>query len=829
MDDPRNSVRNRFQFLELIWLDLRQSLRSLLHSPAFSAAAVISLALGIGANTAIFSFVNAILLKKLPVPEPDRLVTFARIDRGESRGDVWRMTTIDGLAKRGTAFTGVFGTFPKAINFSSEDAPQWLMGELVTGEYFQTLEVQPFVARLLTAEDVRNATANPMCVISYSLWQHQFAGDPTAVGRSVTLNGHPYRVLGVTARGFYGADLDHRIDLQIPATRIADFMPAFGQSTGVDWLKTLSWLKPFARLKPGLSLAAAQEQTQGVFDQIQLENNGGRPAEKQGTLLLKDGSQGFNATRSALGRPVVVLMAVVALVLLIACANLASLLLARAQARAKEIAVRLSIGAPRFRLVRQLFMESLLLAVCGGIAGVIVSFWIVGTLLAFLNSGKSPVFALHVTPDWKVLAFSTTLSLATAILFGLIPAWQSTKPDLLSDLQLGGSGRVNRLVLRRGLVVIQIALSLVVVFAAGLLTQTLRTLKTVDLGFQPDQVIALSVDPAANGHSSNETSSILDEILTRARALPAVKAASLATSTPNGSMAISMSINVPGYTVKGSGDDIVAFNFVSPDYFNTLGQHLLRGRDFNARDLMNSPRVAIVTEKLARHYFEGRDPLGRKFGQGGGDVEIVGVVQDARDQSVRNGPQETAYLPEKQSQTSGLTLLVRSLAPSSTIPPLLAIVKNIDPRMPVFSVHTLDMDVEAGLSTERILGYLSTLFAALAILLAGIGLYSILAYSVARRTREIGIRFAIGAQKSNVAVLFARESCVLLLVGVLIGVPIALASGRALESLLFGVAAADPPTLVISAALLAVAVSLAVTVPLWRASRVDPVNALRHE
>jgi predicted permease len=380
------------------------------------------------------------------------------------------------------------------------------------------------------------------------------------------------------------------------------------------------------------------------------------------------------------------------------------------------------------------------------------------------------------------------------------------------------------------LIVVQIALSLAVIFAAGFLTRTLRTLETLDLGFKPAQVIALNIDPASNRYSSVEVSRILEQIRTRARGLPEVKAASLAASTPNGSMEISLSIDVPGYRSKSDSDEIVGFNFISPDYFATFGQPLLRGRDFSERDDKNAPRTAIVNEKFVRHYFAGRDPIGRKFRQGGSDVEIVGVVADARDRSIRGGPEEMVYVPEKQGQTSGLTVLVRTGSnPKVVMPSLLAMVRSIDKRMPVYSVHTLDVDVRAGLSSERILGYLSTLFAALATLLAGIGLYGMLAYSVIRRTREIGIRFAIGAQRRDVAGLFARESLTLVAAGVAIGGIGGLAATRVLKSLLFGVGTTDLVTLAFSVVVLSIASALATALPVWRATRVDPMNAIRYE
>jgi predicted permease len=812
-------------FRQLDWIlpDARHALRGLRRSPAFTAVAVASLALGIGANTAIFSFVNAILLKRLPVPEPERLVAFGEIYRGERVGVVWPMHTVNELAKRASTFDGVFGWSSRPVSFSTGDTAQWVNGEMVTGQYFRTLQVQPASGRLFDNDDVRNAAGNPVCVLSYSFWQREFAGSSRVLGQTVFLNGHAYRVLGITARGFYGAVLQRRFDVVVPATRVGDFMPAFA---GVDWLNRLSWMSPMARLKPGFSRIQAEKETERLA-----------PDWRGRKVSLDDGSQGLSPMRSSFGWPVLALMTVVALVLLVACANLANLLLARAQARAKEFAVRLSIGASRARLMRQLFVESVLLALGGGAAGVALAFWINSTLVAFMNTGRSASMAIHVAPDARVLAFSILLSFATAILFGLAPAWQATRPDLLPGLQQesGVSGSPSRVLLRRGLVVIQIALSLVIVFAAGLLTRTLRTMATADLGFQPDRVIALNVDPAAEGHSGVEVSAIFDQILRRVRDLPGVKAASLAATPPNASLGMSGTVTVPGFDSKPGGSEVVAyFNFISPQYFETLGQSLLRGRDFDERDNKNGPRVAIVNEKFVRHYFSGRDPVGGKLLQGGGGLEIVGVVADARDQSVRKAPEETVYLPEKQSQTSGLTILARTTVgegndPRRIIPSLLGIVQAIDRRLPVFSVHTLDVDVQAGLSTERILGYLSTLFAALATLLAGIGLYGVLAYSIARRTREIGIRFAVGAQRRDVAALFARESLTLVLAGLAIGGPLALVSAHALRSLLFGVAATDPLTLLISVVVLALAALLATSIPLWRAARVNLLIALRHE
>ena len=810
-------------FAEWILRDARFAFRSLRHSPMFASVAVVSLALGIGANTAIFSFVDAILLKRLPVPQPDRLVTLAEKFKGETAPKPWRLNTVEEFAKRNTVFDGVFGWFLKPVSFSRGDASQWIMGELVTGQYFHALRVQPAVGRLLNDDDVRSAVANPVCVISYDFWQREFAGDPRAIGQSVFLNGHAYRVLGVTARGFYGVGLQRRVDVQAPATRIGDYMPAFGGSTGMDWSKMLSWLTPMARLRDGVSRVEAQHQAQLLFGQMEVEKGESRPSEDR--LQLLDGSQGANSLRSSFGKPAVVLLAIAAVVLIVTCANLANLLLARAQARAKEFAVRLSIGASRGRLIQQLFVESLLIALGGGVAGTILSFWMTQTLLALMNAGRSSITAVRVQPDVRVLAFSFALSMLTAVLFGLVPAWQASKPDVGTGIRQHGQTP-----LRRMLVVAQIALSLAIIFAAGLLTRTLRTLQTLDLGFQADRVIALTVDPAAIGHSDAEVAQILDQILQRSRALPGVRAASLASSTPHGSSAISLSFVVPGYTPQSHRDEVADFNFISPDYFATLGQPLLRGRDFADSDDQGRPRVAIVNERFAKRYFRGVDPVGRKFRQGGSDIEIVGVVKDVRDRTLRGGPDTGVYLPVKQAQTSGLNVLVRASAePSNIVPSLLAIVASIDRRMPVYSVHTLDVQIEAGLSSERILGHLSAMFAALATLIAGVGLYGLMAYSVTRRTREIGIRLSTGAQQRDIGMLFARESLLLVALGVLIGVPVALVSVNLLKSLLFGVTATDPATLIASVLALLLAGCAATIMPLRRATRVSPMTALRYE
>lgn len=824
---------------ESLLQDLRFATRGLRRTPLFTMIAVCSLALGIGANTAIFSFVNAILLKSLPVPEPNRLVRISEYAGNEEISSVFSYPFITEVNKRNTFFDGVLGRFGVRVNLTSSGVAEPLDGEIITGEYFKTLQIRPALGRLMTEDDI-DAAANPVCVISYSMWQDRFRGDPHIISRKLLLNHRPYAVIGVTQQGFYGSSLQSRIDIQLPVSRMGDFMGGFLSSGpgGITWKSAgFTWLQLLARLKPGITPAEAQAMLQPLAREIRIQI--AYPADREKiagekrTDRVLDGSQGANDyAHSEYAKPLTVLMGVVGLVLLIACMNLANLLLARANAREKEFAIRLSLGASRFRLIRQLMLESLAIAVCGGVLGLVLSFWIIETLLAYLNSGKSAGAALHATPDPLVIGFCIGLSLLTAVLFGLAPAWQSAKREVLPELKDVSSavrtGR-DRSALRKSLIAVQIALSLVILFAAGLLTRTLSRLQTVDLGFQPAHVIALSVDPAMNGYSPAETDRIFDEILGRLRALPQIKAASLATVSPLEGGMIALDVEVPGHMNKKS--DIQAdFNMVSPGYFATLGQPLLLGRDFSDHDVRKAPQVAIVNQRFLSQYMPVQNPIGRHFKAAGGDVEIVGVVRNARYQSVRETFMPLAYLPAKQTQSSGYTLLVQTSAnPRAAIAAIEHTIRAIDSKLPIYDVRTLQAQIDQGISSERVLSFLSALFSGLATLLCGIGLYGIVAYAVSRRTREIGVRFAVGAQKSDVAKLFLRESVIVIAAGILIGMPIALVSTRVLKSLLYGLQPTDLPTLAFTIAILVAAGLLATLLPVRRAARIEPLEALRYQ
>jgi predicted permease len=823
----RESVREvwGWTWLETLGQDLRYAMRSLRASPVFAVIAISSLAFGIGANTAIFSFVNALLLKQLPVPEPGRLVQVAEYGVGEFVNEAYSYPFIQTLNRDGRVFEAVAARYPVRVDVTEEGFGEPLSGELVTGAYFKVLRVKPAMGRLLTDDDVTAGAGNPTCVISYEAWQTRFSGDPHIVGRKVMLNAHLYTIAGVTERGFYGAQLQNRVDIQIPLSRMGDFMGVFFVSkTGdVMWKSsTFNWLQPLGRLKKGIGMAEAQSAIQMVAHEA-------KPKSEKSMFRLTDGSRGTNQDTEYF-EPVTVLMGVVALVLLIACANLAGLLLARANFRAKEFAVRLSLGASRWRVVRQLMVESVGIASGGGAAGLMLAYGIIHRMLAYLNAGRSGGGLLHAAPDARVIGFSILLSALTAILFGLLPAWQAARPDVLPELKgAAASSQAGGLATRKFLIVFQVALSVVILFGSGLLTRTLSQLKTVDLGFDPARVITLSVDPVMNGHTQEEADRIFEDILTRLRAQPGIRAASLALISPLSGAMVALDLEVPGH-VKRSSDRQANFNMISPEYFRTLNQKLLAGRDFSAHDSKGAPRVAIVNQFFVTQYMAGLNPIGRHVQAAGGDTEIVGLVKDARYQSLRELPGPLIYLPVTQTQNSGFELLVRTgLERRQAVAEIQSAIHAVDSKLPIYGIEELQEQIDQTISSERVLSFLSTLFSGLATLLCSLGIYGLIAYAVSRRRREIGIRLAIGAQKSDVVRLFLRESVLLVVAGVAAGIPLAIAASRALKSLLFGVESLDLGTMAWTVGVFLAMGLLASVLPVMKAARIEPLEALRYE
>ncbi len=801
----------RFRIIENVWRDFRFALLQYRKNPGFTAAAVLSLALGIGANTALFSFVNAVLLKRLPVPDTGRLVMLK--NAGEPL--IFSYKQLNELNRQATEIDGLLGTHPLDVSVIFGDHPQWVSAELVTGEYFHTLQIRPERGRLLTQRDLDNAEGNPVCVISYRLWSSQFRGAADVIGRIIRLNTRPYRIVGVSQRGFTGLDLQRPTDLQIPATRLIDYMPAFFGIPHFDWKSRLSLFSALARLKPQATRASAAGQLSRLNRVYLTSVKRGKDSDVQ----LADGDAGLHYS-SSLRKPASILLAVSLAVLLIACANLATLLLSRTSARSSEFALRLAIGGSRGRILAQVLVESALLALFGTVSGIAVAYAIERTLLSFLNRTAPAIHQLHVAPDGTVLVFVAVTSALCVLLFGSVPALQAARTAALGSS--AGNTRSGAAT-RKAFVVVQIAMSFVVVLAAGLLAGTLRNLKTVDLSYRPDEIATIDIRPATGGYSGTRADRFYARVVDRVRNLPGVKAAATAFGMDLAGP-IKNKLDAPDQAAQQE----VNLSGVSPGYFNTFGARILAGRDFNDADTPNKPQVYIISEHLAKTYFHGENPIGRYLRQDGRKLPVIGVVSDIRDQGPRETSLDTVYQDAGQLLTSSLTVYVRCDGPCAPLlPTLRTAVRNVDPNTPILAMHTLQTEIEGAFSSEEVLGLLSTLFAALAMLLVAGGIYGVLSYTLARRTREMGIRMALGASAQDIAGLLVWEAAAMIVLGTIIGVPAALATVTLVKSQLFGVAPHDPRMLGMSMLCIAVTIVLASIAPIRRALRIAPQQALR--
>ncbi len=805
----------RFRSLENIGRDLRFALRQCRKNPAFTASAVLSLALGIGANAALFSFVNAVLLKRLPVPEPMRLAILK--NAGEPLTLSYRQ--LNELDRQATHTDGLLGTHPLDVSLMIGDHPQWVSAELVAGDYFRTLQIKPERGRMLTQRDLDDSEANPVCVISYRLWKSQFRGAADVVGRTIRLNTRSYKIVGVSERGFTGPDLQRPVDLQIPATRLIDYMPAFVGIPHFDWTSRLSLFSAIARLKPGATRAAAAGQltrlNRTYLTSTKLHNHAA-------DVQLADGSAGF-VSSSKLAKPASILLAVSLVVLLIACANLATLLLSRTSARSSEFALRLAIGGSRRRILAQVLVESALLAVFGTAAGIAVAYAIERILLSFLNRTTPQIHQLHIALDGTVLLFVAVTSTVCVLLFGASPALQAAR-----TVPLGSSAGNTRtgVALRKTFVVVQIALSFIVVLSAGLLAGTLRNLQTQNLGFRPDEIAAIEIRPATGGYAAARADRFYSRVVDRLRTLPGVKAAATAFGID---FADPVKMKLDALLQAGAAHEVNLVG-VNSGYFNTFGAHILAGRDFNAADMPDKQQVYIISEHLAKTYFHGENPIGRYLRSEGGKFPVIGVVSNIRDQGPSETTLDTVYQDAGQLLASSLTVFVRcDGACAPLLPTLRTAIRDLDPHTPILAIQTLQTQIEGAFSTQEVLGFLSTLFAALAMLLVAAGIYGVLSYTLTRRTREMGIRLALGASAKDIVRLFVSEAAAMIALGTLIGVPGALAAVTLLRSQLFGVAPHDPGTLAACVLCIVFTIILASIQPIRRALRIAPQQALRIE
>ncbi|MEP6993814.1 MAG: ABC transporter permease [Acidobacteriota bacterium] len=836
--------------MKFLWQDLRYALRGLRKSPGFAAAAIATLALGIGANAAIFALVDRVLIRTLPVRDPEQLVLFR--SPGPSQG----RTSSDGddaacfshpmyrdlVERSGSSFVGLIGEVPFDASVAARGETDRAAGELVTGNYFGLLGVPPALGRVFGAGDDRAPGAHPLVVLSHAYWQRRFGGDPGVLDRPLVVNGQSLTVVGIAAASFAGIQAGRRADVFVPMMMKAQMTPFWN---GLDDPKDY-WVQIVGRMKPGVSIAQAGRELAPAYHALLVDllprMTGWDDVRKKEflnrRLELLSGSHGRLVLQNGVRRPLVSLMGMVCLVLLIACSNLAGLLAARGAARQREYGIRLAIGAGRFQLLRQSVVECLVFSLAGGALGLLLSSWILHALLSsYPDDAELVQVAAQIDP--RVLLFGTLVSLLAGILFGVGPAYRAARLDPAKTLRGQGRGTASpgreALRFRSGLVTAQVALTLVLLVAAGLFAESLRNLGHVDLGMKLDHVISFSISPALIGYPAERTQSLARRLTEDLRALPGVRtvsAAQIGTLTGNDS----------GGGVVTDGPHLSREesygrrNRVGPDFFVTLGIPLRTGRAIAWTDDAAAPKVAVVNETFAKRFFPGVSALGRHFGFGSGtdnkpDIEIVGIVADSIGAQVDEKPTPYAFLPYLQNPNlSQLTFYVRSAQePTGLAMALRAAVHRLDPQLPVDNIKTLTTQLHESLVTERLVMLLSVAFATLAALLAAIGIYGVLAFAVAQRRQEIGVRMALGADPAAVRKLILAEVARFLLVGGAIGLPVAYALARVIQSILFGVGAANWRVFAIGTGLMAAVALLAGYLPARRAARIDPLEALRSE
>ena len=858
----------RTNFIENLIQDVRYAFRMLAKSPGFTAVVVLSLALGIGANTAIFSLMDAVMLKMLPVQQPNQLVlltwtspgwpaaihrlggNFDRDQSGRATGTAFSYPIFEDVRTRNSVFSGVLGfadTERMTVNAGGQAG--LADSQYVSGDYFSSLGVRAVLGRtLLPADDLSAANAT---VISYSYWTRRFGRVPSVVGKSITLNGVSFTVVGVAPPEFFGVQPGTSIDVWIPLhtqpqvdARWADPKEGSKFTAPEDW-----WIVMMGRLKPGINARQAQAAVDVIVRQNVLAL-GPQKKRFEGISLdpprveLAPASKGLDNLRHEFSRPLFVLMGVVSLVLLIACANVANLLLARATVRQKEIAVRLALGAGRQRLIRQLLTESVVLASAGGVLGVFLAYWASGILLAFMSSGSDPV-TLHVTPDLRVLGFTAGVSVLTGILFGLAPALRGTRLNLTPALKEGASGgarrhgRRLRLGLGKALVISQVAMSLLLLMGAGLFVRTLVNLQDQGLGFDRRNLLLFRLDPIQAGYQAEKLPSLYQELQRRLAGLPGVRSVSVSDFTLINGGAWIDGILIQGYTPKpGEGNDgqVGAWlNPVGPGFFGTMGIPVLLGRAIDGRDSPSAPKVAVINQTLANQCFPGSSPVGHRLGGFGNskplDFQIIGVVGDAKYGQLRDKVPPTVFIAYAQNPDPGPTSIeVRTAGdPKQWMSAVRGAVQSLDRNLPLFDFKTQAEQIEQATFQERLFARLSSFFGLLALVLACVGLCGMMSYAVARRTSEIGIRMALGAESVGILRMVLREGFTLAVVGIAIGIPASLAALRLISTMLYGLKPTDPATVAACAFVMIVVAALAGYLPARRASRVDPMVALRYE
>jgi putative ABC transport system permease protein len=829
-------------FIETLLQDIRFSLRLLRKTPAITGVALLSLALGIGANTAIFSLIDTVMLRMLPVPRPEELMQVRMVNPGsDGEGNpVFTNPIWEQLRDRQDVFSGVFAWSGVRFDMAQGGAVHYANGIWVSGDYFNGLELRPAAGRLISSSDDQRGCAG-VAVLSYGFWQERYGGAASAVGSIISLNRHPFEVVGVSSPGFSGMDVGDKFDVALPicATRIFD-----GKESRLDH-RSWWWLSVGGRVKPGITSGQLKAHLSVLSPRVFSDSVPQRYAPKDQQRFTKQllvtvpAATGTSYLRRQFNEPLTILMALVALVLLIACANIASLMLARGATRHKEIAVRQALGASRPRLIRQLLTECILLSLAGAIVGILFARSGTALLVRFISTTRNVVF-LDLSLDGRVLGFTAAIAVFTGILFGLLPALRATRASLTSAMkgnQSPESERPTRFRVRHWIVGSQVALSLVLLVAAGLLLRSFAKLATLDIGFDRNNVLLVSADLQTAKVSPEEQENSYQQIETRLRALPGVVSVGRSVMTPLSRFMWNSVISTE-WSKSVTGDNALAdFNYVSPGFFPTLRMTVLAGRNFSAADTKTSPAVAVVNQVLAHRFFPGLNPLGKTFriydgmGKPGPPIEVVGIVRDAKYGDMREQVPPTAFFPAIQipenAEQENFELRT-ALRPSSLAPTVQAAVAEVNKQIPL-EFHALAQQVNDSMVQERLLALLSGFFGAVALLLAMIGLYGTFSYLVAQRRIEFGVRMALGAQPESILRLVMSDLIAVLAGGLVTGVCISLAATRILQQMLFGLGPRDAVTMVGAALVLSAVALLAGYLPARRAMRVDPMVALRYE
>ena len=827
--------------------DLRLALRGLRRSPLFATVAILSLALGIGANAAIFTLIDQILLRKLPIKNPEQLVML--FQRGSHNGSnmgsrMHSYPIYQDYQQKAEPLSEVLCRRLVAASVSIDNQTERITAEMVSGNYFSMLGVSPALGRVFNSkEDDQVFMGHPVVVLGYDYWTTRFARDPSVIGKKILVNNYPMQIVGVSAKGFAGLDPAESPHIRVPILMKDAMVPDWGWVHMDD--RRARWIQVFGRLKPGYTIASAAPPLQGLFTQIRSYEST-LPAAKnwtqyardqfmKGQLVVESAAMGYSNLRNDFSTPLIVLMCMVGLVLLIACANVANLLIARAFMRQREIAVRLSLGASRGRLVRQLLVESLTLSFAGGIVGLVLAFVLTRGLLALIPNGTQPLL-VSPRPDARILAFTVALTFITGIVFGLLPALRASRPDpwtTLKDTMGSIAGTGGSLFLRKGLVTAQVALSFLLLFGAGLFVKSLQNLKTTDTGVALDNLVTFQVAPALSGYDNQKAVQFNRDLLEHLKTAAGVKSAAMASVPILSGNEWDSSTAVEGHTFADGEDQQAFMNAFSPGYFETMRIPLLEGRDFRQSDIVENPTVAIVNRKFAEHFFPGKSAIGKRLGRGGGNnakltIEIIGVVGDSLYEGPREGVHRQVFVPA-WGKGSVVYYVRTNIASSSVFNVVRNEIKQLDATMPIYEMKTVEGQLDETLLTDRLIALLSAGFGLLATILASIGLYGVMAFVVARRRKELGIRLALGAQPGLVIWMVMREVLVLLAIGLAVGVPAALLLGRYVSSVLYGVKPSDPLMATSTIVLLTVVSAAAGLIPARRASRIDPILALRYE